>query len=303
MIFNEQILKNKNRIFYHGSKNAELNIENANYDWFFVTTDINTAIMYCEKKEEINYVHTFHLDKPINVFNARSDLDFAKLRKALIRRGKIDFVNNSDYMYQLKYKDWLFLDETYLSRYEIVDIIQSLGYDGFFNSEWNLDYQNGKHFNLSDVPSIGLFNIDCLKPLKVLSFEEIKANTKYDELKKKSKEKIANDIKEVVEYCTCFKNKYGKLPSDKSIEDHARSLIGFNYYTTLTDKEINEIIEDIKNKVANGGVSKQSQELFESYGKCNVKGMDITVPAFARRKLDEDYLKYELIYENNKEQK
>lgn len=235
MIFYEQVLR-KQKLYYHGSRNEALDKNYSHFDWFFISSDITTAILYCKKTEDdIKYIHTFKLKKYLNVFNALSKIDYERLRKAFLRKGKLDFVNKE--MYKLKKQDWLQLKlKSNVTRQDIVNTVEDLGYDGFFNFEWGTSnpHPNVQH----DKASIGLFgNIeDKLEFCGVQPLSQLKT-PKFDKI-------CLSDI-EQAEYALEDLN---AISSSK--EDFLqRATIFFSkndrYYSTLTQKDFLEIANEV----------------------------------------------------------
>ena len=180
MVLNEQILK-KQKLYFHGSKQETLDKASSHYDWFFITVDITNAILYCKQTEdEIKYIHTFKLKKPLNIFNAKSKIDYERLRRALLKEGKLDFVNNE--MFLIRDNDWSQMGlASGMTREDLVSAIESLGYDGFFNFEWDKD--KGHSNEQFSKPSIGIFG-DIKDKLEYLGVQPLKSfkSFKYDEI-------------------------------------------------------------------------------------------------------------------------
>lgn len=264
MIINEQLLKRK-RVYFHGSKYNKLNTDNAHYDCFFITCDITTAILYCKKtEEELKYIHTFTIDKPLKIFNAKSEVDYARLYKALIKAGSLDFARNR--LWELRDNDWSQLDDTLVSRGDLINIIKDLGYDGFFNFEW---YEDKVHPNeQARKPSIGIFDIGCLSYTGVQPVEAFKT-TKFTQINK-------SDISKVKAAFISLKRRC------KSIDDYNRRVEKFiddygMYYSTLTKKDFLDIANSVEYKIDESMADYYEQRYQEICGE-KAKEIGLKVP-------------------------
>lgn len=264
MTFNEQHLKRK-RVYFHGSKTDTLDIKNAHYDCFFITCDITTAIIYCKRTEkELKYIHTFTIDKPLNIFNARSKVDYTKLYKALMEKGSLDFARNR--LWELSDNDWSQLDDTLVSRGDLINIIKDLGYDGFFNFEWN----EGKvHPNeQAQKPSIGIFDINCLSYTGVQPIEAFKT-TKFTQINK-------SDISQAKAFFISLKKRCKSIDEynnrvEKFINDHG------TYYSTLTKKDFLEIADSVEYEI-NESMADYYEQRFQEVNWAKAKEIGLKVP-------------------------
>lgn len=264
MTLNEQFLKRK-RVYFHGSKTDTLDIKNAHYDCFFITCDITTAIIYCKRTEdEIKYIHTFTIDKPLNIFNAKSKVDYTKLYKALMKEGSLDFARNR--LWELSDNDWSQLDDTLVSRDDLINIIKDLGYDGFFNFEWN----EGKvHPNeQAQKPSIGIFDINCLSYTGVQPVEAFKT-TKFTQINK-------SDISQVKAFFISLKKRCKSIDEynnrvEKFINDHG------TYYSTLTKKDFLEIANSVEYEI-DESMADYYEQRFQEVNCAKAKEIGLKVP-------------------------
>lgn len=265
MTFNEQILKRK-RVYFHGSKTNTLDIKNAHYDCFFISCDITTAIIYCKRtEEEIKYIHTFTIDKPLNIFNARSSVDYFKLHKALLDKGVHETTIKS-LTHSLKNNDWSQLENTDITRGFLINVVKSLGYDGFFNFEWdkNLDHFNGQF----SKPSIGIFDIKNLNYTGVQSINDFKSLkfTKLYEL----------DVSEAKSVFTSLKKRCRSMDEynhrvEKCLNDY------LEYYTTLTKCELLEIANSVEYEI-NESMADYYEQRFQEVNCAKAKDVGLKVP-------------------------
>ena len=239
MILNEQILK-KQKIYFHGSKYEKLDKSHSHFDnWFFISCDITTSLLYCKKTEdEIKYIHTFRLKRPLNIFNANSKVDYAKLRKALMRKGYISFANNE--MFFLKKNDWSQINdyiESDITRSELVNIVEDLGYDGFFNFEFDEDKS---HCNDQfSKPSIGIFGDDLSDKLVYLGVQPIEQlkSFKYNDIHDSDIREVSLRLKAIAKISKSEDEFYEKV--EKFYNDYP------NFYSTLTKKDYLELAKGI----------------------------------------------------------
>lgn len=264
MTFNEQLLKRK-RVYFHGFKYNKLNTDNAHYDCFFITCDITTAILYCKKtEEELKYIHTFIIDKPLKIFNAKSEVDYARLYKALIKAGSLDFARNR--LWELRDNDWSQLDDTLVSRGDLINIIKDLGYDGFFNFEWDEDKVHPNE--QARKPSIGIFDISCLSYTGVQPVETFKT-TKFTQINKSDISQVKSSFISLKRRCKSI-DEYNRRV-EKFIDNHS------TYYSTLTKKDFLEIANSVEYKIDESMADYYEQRYQEICGE-KAKEIGLKVP-------------------------
>jgi hypothetical protein len=152
MRFNEQLHKNLKRKYYRGLRLEGGSIE---YRETYLTTELFYAITYAKRKDgEYGEVREYNIIKPLNIFNARHSIDLLKLQKNMeIPSHWIDILKN---------KDWIDLP-----RALILDVLENLGYDGYFN--WEVE----------NFPAVGIFNEFNLTCLKTLRFNDFLKDEKF----------------------------------------------------------------------------------------------------------------------------
>lgn len=173
MKFTEQVYSKKSKIYWHGSRYPEFNRDLSRYGYFFLTPDFEYAARYCVDRVawEYKYMYACSFSKPLNIFNPRDSLDEHIFRKRF---------NVKDELYeQLKEEHWLDLFGE-VERSKILETLKTLGYDGFFNFEY--DKQGA---------SIGIFDPANVKILRVYEGKEIEefVNTHKDLVKRKNRQR------------------------------------------------------------------------------------------------------------------
>ena len=161
MIFSEQRHKNLNRKYYHGFNLHKTKKLSCNE--FYLTTSFVYA---AENAEADGYVVEYLLKKEINVFNALSKKDFELLRNRCEKTDR-KFLN---VLSRLKNDDWFRLfDYEVEKRQELLEIIEDLGFDGYFNfeidNELERDYVERDTMispSLIHSPAMAVFSKDCL---------------------------------------------------------------------------------------------------------------------------------------------
>lgn len=128
----------------------------AKFKYFFITPDFEYAARYALDRVniELKYMYMCRLKRPLNIFNPRSKVDEFKFRK------RYNPVNEEFEI--LKNEPWLEVYGSIRDRERIVDSIKLLGYDGFFNYEYN-----------KEEASIGLFDPKDIEIIKIYRGQEI----------------------------------------------------------------------------------------------------------------------------------
>ncbi len=178
MILKEQFLKNKNRIFWRGSTRENWDPTKTIYGCPYVTTDLLYALNFSKPptKPIVNnstYLTQFVIEKPLNLFNARSKKDVKKLED-FFRTNKMNSWLKA--LPLLADNDWLEIFEIE-ERELLITILKELNYDGFVNIEgsggrilrnylYTLNIQTKN--DLYGFNGIGIFDINNFKKVKVL---------------------------------------------------------------------------------------------------------------------------------------
>ena len=149
MRFEEHSYHKKNKIYWHGSLYPYYNEDLAKFKYFFITPDFEYAARYAVDRYrlEFKYMYRCTLRKPLNIFNPRNSCDEFLFKKR--------FNPSREEFNLLKEEMWLGLlglEE----RERIVDAIQLLGYDGFFNFEHN---KQGASLGIFDAGNVSIDKI------------------------------------------------------------------------------------------------------------------------------------------------
>lgn len=187
MLISEQKYTNLNRIYYHGQ------IENFKedfriFDEFYLTNTFMYAMYYAfDKEHNFGKIIEYRLREKINIFNMKSKKDEGTLRVYLHNHNP-ELIK---YIEKLKNNDWSTLLKS--NRQVLINIIKSLGYDGYFNYELDKNSVDALHkkgiFKYSDLvlksPSIGIFNKNILTQVNVWNKNNISKNVNYSNIKER----------------------------------------------------------------------------------------------------------------------
>jgi hypothetical protein len=171
-----------------------------------------------------------------------------------MEKGSLDFAKNR--LWELRDNDWSQLDDSLVSRGDLINIIKDLGYDGFFNFEWDGDKVHPNE--QARKPSIGIFDISCLSYTGVQPVENFKT-TKFTQINK-------SDINQVKAYFNSLKKRC------KSIDEYNNRVEKFindygTYYSTLTKKDFLEIANSIEYKIDESMADYYEQRYQEARGE------------------------------------
>lgn len=176
-------------ILYHGSKNGELlKGEDHKYNCLYCTTDFAYAALYsADFRNQHGCIFKMQPIHDLKIFDARNEEDLARLKQAYTEtqnknKLKIDFE-------RLKNEDWSTVcnrQEFYRDKY-LLPLIQKLGYDGYFNFEWDEGcaqfYAEGTAGCglLKSEPSYGIFDEDLLEIVDTIYYEDYDEDEKFVE--------------------------------------------------------------------------------------------------------------------------
>jgi hypothetical protein len=186
IIWREQAYRT-NRLYFHGTPHPGkfTNLIFGREEVVFITPYINYAAVYAQGKT----IHIIKLLKSLDIFNARSPTDFMMLMKTYMmddvwngwtKKQQSDFkeiISNGDWLAlrNLRYKKKGIEYSGTFGRALIIEIVRSLGYDGFYNYESaqtseHYEFVNangGYHSKIIDQfesgPAMGIFNPANLK--------------------------------------------------------------------------------------------------------------------------------------------
>jgi hypothetical protein len=191
----EQIYGNTNRRYYYGTISKSIFTELKPSVGYFsdpreepliwLTTNVLYALEYAGYFNDViepdGKVYICECSEKMNVFNAKSRSDLIRIVRKLLSQGSP--LCDED-IKTLMTKDWLRLKKT--KRFEMVDALKGMGYEGFFNWESGLNY----------APSIGLFSGDNIVIKDVIPRNEFE--TRFEEQIKRGDNRIMQALHESV---------------------------------------------------------------------------------------------------------
>lgn len=239
MMLNEQIHKNLYRSYFQGHR-LDYDRDKSFYKENYYTTNPLYAWFYAVKDNEKGVVTEYKLRNQINIFNARSQKDFDRLHSFVIENS-LDF--SYDELESLKDKDWIILGNE-KRRKQLIDIIFNLGYDGYFNFEFNNElkeeleemYLNPQLPKTDNNPSIGVLNPNIF--IKVKNYYSIEDMNGLPQIAMYHQQEIEN-VKKGYKYAK-------KYFGDKTAYD--ATVTSSENYLTLNKDDIIDIIEDLRNE-------------------------------------------------------
>lgn len=207
MLIQEQLHKNLYRSYFRGYVDG-YDKEKAIFKNFSYYTTSPLYALYYAKKYNNWTVSEYKLKDQVNIFNARSKKDFFALHKYLIDNNEHYFISKIE---DLKYRDWsgLLGDE---KREELLNIIKRLGYDGFFNFEYDKKLKNiityiyrSDDFPKTDMnPAIGVINDNIF--IKVKDYNSLEELLSLDKVADCREDEISTLVKSF----NLFEKTFGK---------------------------------------------------------------------------------------------
>ena len=129
MLLDEQVYKN-HRAYYFGRRNDYDRNKAKFHDWYFLTNNVLYATFYSGLD---GYISECYIEKSLNIFNAKCSTDYNKLETYITKNGiRLPLLD----LRRLKNNDWTFALDGDENRDNILNIVLSLGYDGFYNNEF-----------------------------------------------------------------------------------------------------------------------------------------------------------------------
>lgn len=248
MLLSEQSYTNLNRIYYHGSKTDSLNIYKSRFNSLYLTTSFLYAVIYSYRNEDLKHgkVFAYKLKKNLNIFNARSKKDIDTLKKHF-HSNYIELLGNKYKLTEeflskyLASRDWFFVfDKSMKIREQFIEVLQEIGYDGFFNYEWQKDVKEHLHNDfiapsIDNQPAVGIFDISNLQQIDSYSYKDFFKFEQFKDVYKKDKEILAKYVSNLVNFTD---------ESSESIE-----ILSLEYAIKnscfLEEKEVLKIIDEI----------------------------------------------------------
>lgn len=258
MLIQEQVHKNLYRPYFRGYADW-YDKEKAIFKNFSYYTTSPLYALYYAKKHNNWTISEYRLKDQVNIFNARSKKDFFALHKYLIDNNEHYFISKIE---DLKYRDWsgLFGDE---KREELLNIIKLLGYDGFFNFEYDKklkliisnNYGNNDYPKTDVNPAIGVINDNV--------FIKVKDYNSLDELL--SLEKVADcredEISTLINSFNSFEKNIGKDLAYKM------SLQYVNDFIIVSRDEAIEILDKCYHRKIDKNKLAELQRIIESHNR------------------------------------
>lgn len=189
----EQTYRGHKRIYYQGRFSGFDESKRTFKDVFYLTTSIVYAASYAGDDGNVS---SYVLKKDLNIFNAKSKQDYNAIKDALSN----DLLS---YLDRLADEDWVFGDNLFeqTTKNKFIEIIKSLGYDGFFNYEVDKKFlrrmKESPYWDfinkvMIDNPSIGVFDESNL--IKVDDNIDFKKESSYKEFSDLEKNFIAYSL-------------------------------------------------------------------------------------------------------------
>lgn len=187
----EQKYKNLNRRYFRGHR-EDWSEKNAVFNEMYYTTSLEYAFFYAIKHKN-GTITEYRLNKNADIFNLKSKKDYFTLLK-YIKENDNDLQIAERGLDALKKEDWLFFFRDYDKRNELLSIIKSLGYDGYFNYEFDKEYFEDElkyEYDLTDIPlspnnpSIGTFNNNVFKKVRTWTLDEVRNSEIFEKFRQK----------------------------------------------------------------------------------------------------------------------
>lgn len=237
MILDEQKHKNLYRKYYQGKRldysSSKCTFRNEDY----FTTQPMYAYYYATKDTNNGVVTEYVLKNGINVFNAQCKTDLFKLHKYAVDNN-VHWLDMSK-IERLKLEDWTYVLRGDDKRGILIEIIKTLGYDGFFNYEYTENMKKellGKGYPIPNVlpkePAIGIFKEGIF--IKVRDFKNLKSILSLDSAQKYKCTEQEGLFKKVKTYLSD-----GIMPENYIIK-HCKQISTLS----LSKEEVNDIVAD-----------------------------------------------------------
>ena len=168
MKYNEQLYKKMSKTYWHGSVYPDIDKSKAYWGMFYITQDINYALEFSKKNpdDDWGYLYQCHIADNLYIFNAKDGKDRKVLRDWLVGVYRFSDSKAEEIIDKLAYKDWL-AEFGNPGREKLISILNTLGYDGFFN------FERSEFNDTEGNPSIGLFDANLIVIDKVYTSKEI----------------------------------------------------------------------------------------------------------------------------------
>lgn len=249
----EQKYKNLNRRYFRGHRD-DWSEKNAVFNEMYYTTSLEYAFFYAIKHKN-GTITEYRLNKDADIFNLKSKKDYFTLLK-YIKENDNDLRIAERGLDALKKEDWLFFFRDYDRRNELLGIIKSLGYDGYFNYEFDTEYvEDAFEYDLTDIPlspnnpSIGAFNNNIFKKIRTWTLDEVRNSEIFEKFRQKEIYLIRKHYKEGL------KSQLRRNNSVNKEDTYIDCLNYINYLLFLSEDDFYKMLDELdkewtKDKIA-----------------------------------------------------
>lgn len=209
MKIKEQLYKNLNRPYYHGTPYNTLDYSKSRYNAIYLTNSFAYAAMYSYKGDnEHGCVFEYRLIEGMNIFNARAHNDVIKLKFEIYKalKNKISLFYNLFHDYEFdelffeklgKY-DWSNIFKGDKNRDCFINIVKKAGFEGYFNFEWHKKSREDENiefgFELDNIPAIGIFDISKMKIVNKIYYKDFFKHSDFVDAYYKDIEKLSQYV-------------------------------------------------------------------------------------------------------------
>ena len=276
MLLNEQQYKRLNRIYYHRQRFENRDKSLTDFQCYYLTTDPFYAYQYSGRD---GYIKVLKFKQGLDICNFKSKQDCSKVED-FCRKNKV-LKDPREFITILSEEDWLTFFKNFNNRSLFIEILQDLGYDGFFNIEVE-DKLRGRLTRFSDnslgFPAIGIFEESNMIELQTIhGFNNILKLPNMETIYEKEKSSFRKNLYEIYE-------EYGKLNQFEvdrliysfNVNNDERNR---NCLSLITQDEISKILESfdpsVEEKIKKEARTLAKHRLYEWQGCKNIQQKDI----------------------------
>lgn len=255
----EQKYKNLNRRYFRGHRD-DWSEKNAVFNEMYYTTSLEYAFFYAIKHKN-GTITEYRLNKDADIFNLKSKKDYFTLLK-YIKENDNDLQIAERGLDALKKEDWLFFFRDYDRRNELLGIIKSLGYDGYFNYEFDTEYvEDAFEYDLTDIPlspnnpSIGAFNNNIFKKIRTWTLDEVRNSEIFEKFRQKEIYLIRKHYKEGL------KSQLRRNNSVNKEDTYIDCLNYINYLLFLSEDDFYKMLDELDKEWTKDKIAELSKEI------------------------------------------
>lgn len=255
----EQKYKNLNRRYFRGHRD-DWSEKNAVFNEMYYTTSLEYAFFYAIKHKN-GTITEYRLNKDADIFNLKSKKDYFTLLK-YIKENDNDLQIAERGLDALKKEDWLFFFRDYDRRNELLGIIKSLGYDGYFNYEFDTEYvEDAFEYDLTDIPlspnnpSIGAFNNNIFKKIRTWTLDEVRSSEIFEKFRQKEIYLIRKHYKEGL------KSQLRRNNSVNKEDTYIDCLNYINYLLFLSEDDFYKMLDELDKEWTKDKIAELSKEI------------------------------------------